>query len=123
MIPWQSLHVVRSSGLPVHGSAKSRALQAWRAGTGDYRVTHGDWQPASPDNVDWSGFTVAPPRRGGRTQPESERDRQSVLRRCPREAIAALEVVASRTGETWGEILTRVSREELVRQAERQAVG
>lgn len=123
MIPWQSLHVVRSSGLPVHGSAKSRALQAWRTGTGDYRVTHGDWQPASPDSVDWAGFTVPPPRRGGRGGVVPESARGSTLKRCPREAVAALLVVAERTGETWGEILVRVSREELVRQAQRQAVG
>ena len=116
LIDWQSLHVVRSSGLPVHGSAKSRALQAWRAGTGDYRVTHGDWQPASPDNVDWTGFTVPPPRRGGPSGVVPEAKRATVLLpRVSRGVATALAGLAARTGEQQAAIVTRLVLAEVER--------
>lgn len=116
MIPWKNLHVVRLSGLPVHGSAKSRALQAWRTGTGDYRVTHGDWQPTSPDSVDWSGFTVPPPRRGGPsgTVPESARA-TVLLPRVARGVATALAGLSARTGERRAAIVERLVLAEVER--------
>ena len=116
LISWKTLHVVRSSGLPVHGSAKSRALQAWRAGTGDYRVTHGDWKPASPDSVDWAGFTVPPPRRGGRGGVVPESIRATVLLpRVARGVATALAGLSARTGERPAEIVTRLVLAEVER--------